>query len=331
MPATDDLTAIRQLLDVPHPGDAVTAAGRARLDELIRQEGGRQRPGGAAHRVTIARGRRIGLVATAIVVAAAAAAAAATTLTLADQGSAPPSAVQRVTTPQTGLAATTPGSTTPGSTTPGSVKQAILTAIGSVGGDIMHLTVSTTGGPAVGRGVVQYWWWPARPAPGQQVHEVFFGISTRVDVTFTEPAATPGDESLPPVSASGFFLDPAAKTWQPISQFADGVFSAVSKYLLDESFMRSTYLAHGKVVNDHAAVDGRRAIEISDSGNSTLEDLLWVDAQSYLPLRELKLDWGATNTPETRKVYDYQFLPATPANLGSLTLAIPSGYKKASS
>jgi hypothetical protein len=68
MPATDDLTAIRQLLDVPHPGDAVTAAGRARLDELIRQEGGRQRPGGAAHRVTIARGRRIGLVATAIVV-----------------------------------------------------------------------------------------------------------------------------------------------------------------------------------------------------------------------------------------------------------------------
>jgi hypothetical protein len=29
MPTTDDLTAIRQLLDVPHPGDAVTAAGRA--------------------------------------------------------------------------------------------------------------------------------------------------------------------------------------------------------------------------------------------------------------------------------------------------------------
>jgi hypothetical protein len=319
MPATDDLTAIRQLLDVPYPSDAVTAGGRARLDELMRREGSRQRSGRTTHRATAARGRRVGIVATAVSVA---------TLTLAHQGSAPPNAAQRVTTP----GSTTPGSVTPGSVTPGSVKQAILTAIGSVGGDIMHLTVSTTGGPAMSRGVVQYWWWPARPAPGQQVHLVFSGTGTRVEVTFTEPDAAPANLSLQPIPASGFFLVPAAKTWEPISQFAyEGVFYQTSHYLLDESYMRSTFLPRSTVVNDHAALDGRSAIEISEPGNPTLQVEYWVDAQTYLPLRELKLDSGATNMPETRKVYDYQFLPPTPANMAALTLTVPSGYTKASS
>ena len=196
----------------------------------------------------------------------------------------------------------------------------------------MHLTVSTTGGPSVGRGVVEYWWWPAKPAPGQQVHLLFFGTSTRVDVTFTEPASFPSNGSLQPIPASGFFLVPAAKTWQKISQFApEGVFSQTSGYLLDESYMRSTYLTHSTVVNDHAAIDGRSAIEISPPGIPTLRVLLWVDAQTYLPLRMMKLDSGSTNSPVTRKVYDYQFLPATPANLATLTLTVPRGYTKASS
>jgi hypothetical protein len=64
---------------------------------------------------------------------------------------------------------------------------------------------------------------------------------------------------------------------------------------------------------------------------STLRVLLWVDTQTYLPLRQVKPDSGAMNYPETRKVYDYQFLPATQANLATLTLTVPRGYKKTSS
>ena len=109
MPAIDDLSAIRRLLDVPHPTDSVTAAGRGRLDELIRHEGSPRRPSRATRGATTARGRRIGIFATAISVAAAAAAAA--TLTLVHPGSAPPSAAQHVNTLQTRAAATMPGST----------------------------------------------------------------------------------------------------------------------------------------------------------------------------------------------------------------------------
>ena len=73
-----------------------------------------------------------------------------------------------------------------------------------------------------------------------------------------------------------------------------------------------------------------RAIEFSNPGNSTLSELLWVDGRNYLPLQMVQLDSGATNSPVTRKVYDYQFLPATPGNLAQLALTIPSGYRKTS-
>ncbi|HTZ29011.1 MAG TPA: hypothetical protein VMC83_33730 [Streptosporangiaceae bacterium] len=83
--------------------------------------------------------------------------------------------------------------------------------------------------------------------------------------------------------------------------------------------------------NRHAAIHGRTAIEISAQAIPTLRVLLWVDTRTYLPPRMVKLDSGATNYPETRKVYDYQFLPASPVNLAKLTLTIPHGYQKTSS
>jgi hypothetical protein len=317
MPAIDDLTAIRQLLDIPHPADEVTAAGQARLDELTRQETSRGRPGRTPHGAAPLHGRRVGVFVTAVCAVTAAAVTA--TLVLAHPRSAQHSAAEHA------------GTHRPVATAPSSVQQAILTAIGSAGGDIMHLTVSTSGGPPVARGVIQDWWWPAKPTPGQQVHLLTVGNGTQIAVTFTEPAQPPAGPLLLSIPASGLSIDPASKTWSAISRYVySGVVAETSRYLLNESYLRATYLAHSKVINGHAAIHGRSAIEISVPAVSTLRILLWVDRQSYLPLRLVKLDSGAANYPETRKVYDYQFLPATPANLAKLALTIPHGYQKAS-
>jgi hypothetical protein len=318
MPAIDDLTAIRQLLDIPHPAGEVTAAGQARLDELTRQEASRGRPRRTPHGAAPLHGRRAGVFVT-VACAVAAAAAVAATLVLVHTRSAQPSAAQHA------------GTHRPVATAPSSVRQAILTAIGSAGGDIMHLTVSTSGGPPVARGVIQDWWWPAKPAPGQQVHLLTVANGRQIAVTFTEPAPPLAGPLLQSIPASGLSIDPASKTWSTISRYVySGVVAETSRYLLNESYLRATYLAHSKVINGHAAIHGRSAIEISVPAVPTLRILLWVDTQSYLPLRLVKLDSGAANYPETRKVYDYQFLPATPANLAKLTLTIPHGYQKAS-
>lgn len=317
MPAIDDLTAIRQLLAFPQPAGEVIAAGRARLDELARQEGSRGRPRRTLQRATPLPGRRAGVFAAVCVVAAAAVTA---TLVLVQPRSARPVVAQHA------------GRHRPAATAPDSVQEAILTAVGSAGGDIMHLTVSTSGGAPVARGVIQYWWWPARPSPGQKVHLLMVGNGIQMAVTFTEPAAPPTRALPQSIPASGLSIDPASKTWSPISQYVyGGVIAVTSRDLLDESYLRAAYLAHGDVINRHAAIHGHTAIEISAQAIPTLRVLLWVDTRTYLPLRMVKLDSGATNYPETRKVYDYQFLPASPANLAKLSLTIPRGYQKASS
>jgi hypothetical protein len=184
----------------------------------------------------------------------------------------------------------------------------------------MHLTVSISGGPPAVRGVIQYWWWPARPARGQQVHLIAAGPTTREEVTFTEPAVTTSSPAMQLLPASGYLMDPVDKSWQPVTHYAfEGVVAATATKLLDESYLRDTYLQQTTVVNAHASIGGRPAIEVSvPTATSTLSVWLWVDAQTYLPLRQLKL-FGGVSYPETKMVYDYQFLPATKANLAALS------------
>jgi len=318
MPAIDDLAAIRRLLDAPPPAPAVTEAGRARLDQLMRHDPGRRRPHRSRARVT-ALSRRVGILAPAGAVAAVAAVA--TTLALVHQDYRPTAAAQPTSTRQAGAGQT-------GQTPPASVQRAILTAIGSADGDVMCLTVTTTGGPPVGRGVVQSSWWPAHPSRGQRVHLITSSPATREEVTFTEPAVPPGDLRLKLLPASGYLLDPAGKTWQPVTRYAfEGVFAQTTANLLEKGYLRATLLPRSKVVDAHATVLGRPAIEISVPAVAGLSVTLWVDAQTYLPLRMVKVDAGTTY-PATRKVYDYQFLPATAANLAPLTAPVPAGYQQ---
>jgi hypothetical protein len=77
-------------------------------------------------------------------------------------------------------------------------------------------------------------------------------------------------------------------------------------------------------------VDGRKAIELgltglsgSKTGLHATTALLWVDAASYLPLRQvLRFSTGRQD------MTDYRFLPPTAANLAKLRPVIPAGYHR---
>ena len=77
-------------------------------------------------------------------------------------------------------------------------------------------------------------------------------------------------------------------------------------------------------------VDGHKAIELgmtglnpSKTGLHSTADLLWVDAASYLPLRQmLRFSTGRQD------IEDYRFLRPTPANLAKLRIVIPAGYHR---
>jgi hypothetical protein len=305
MPAIDDLAAVRRLLAVPDPSDDVTAAGRARLDELAR-------PGRARRRI-----RARAAVACGLAVAAAAAA-----VVLTRPGTAAQPAGSAHGTPS---AAGQPGKAS-------SVQQAILTAVGSVGSDILSIRVTNSGLPA-GMDVpqTQYWLWPAKAAPGQRVNLLTSGHGVQLLMMFTQVAGNE-NRNPQPVTATTWILEPPKKTWTRYSDLpVPAIPEQASLYLLDKNFMLKNFVHNSKIVSRHTTVDGRAAIELSYPGaNDILHLLLWVDAQTYLPLRMEKLHWLSADS-NSKQQYDYQFLPPTPANLAKFKLTGPAGENQTAS
>jgi hypothetical protein len=313
MPAIDDLTAIRRLLDVPGPRDDVITAGRNRLDELVRREadGVRHRRGPTL--TSSSRKRRISIGAAAAC-GAAAAATIATTMVLPHAGS-------------TAHPGSSPAAARPGDqrSRAGTIQQAILTAVGAVSDDIMYIKVTSSGMPKGVSPAVQFWLWPARAAVGQRVHLVMAENGLRTEMTFTQVAHFP-----PQVTATALSIDPAAKTWKAYPGIpVPGIPLQSSLYLLDKQYMLENFVNTSEVISSHATIDGQPAIEVSYPGaNGLLHFLLWVNAQTYLPLRMDKLHL-MNEYPNSVQQHDFQFLPPTPANLAMVSVTIPPGYNRA--
>lgn len=80
-----------------------------------------------------------------------------------------------------------------------------------------------------------------------------------------------------------------------------------------------------------ATVDGQRTIHLRE-GMTHGQVNLWVDPDSYLPIREIDTAPGVSQTSDQAIRDDYRWLPATKANLRLLTpaAAIPPGFPQSS-
>jgi hypothetical protein len=78
-------------------------------------------------------------------------------------------------------------------------------------------------------------------------------------------------------------------------------------------------------------VDGQRAIHLTERmANGQIN--LWVNPDTYLPIREIDTAPGVSQTSDQAIRDDYRWLPDTQANLSLLTPAgaIPAGFTQAS-
>ena len=92
-------------------------------------------------------------------------------------------------------------------------------------------------------------------------------------------------------------------------------------------FLTSAEIQHEIAAGDarvvgNAIVDGVQTIEIAISGfdGPGSSGDIWVAASTHLPVRTV------VSAPTGTAQDDYQFLPATPANLAKLNPVIPSGF-----
>jgi hypothetical protein len=224
-----------------------------------------------------------------------------------------------------------------GHTAAHSLRTRLLAAIDAARGDILSAR-GRPSGPGQNGGSDQTLTYPWYPRPGRRVrvHTLGWGADGRLfqdaESIFTMPAGH-GTPATNPVdggadlTVTGTFLAvfPARHAW--------GKWHHLSLTLglsADAAGIRHQ-LANGQFkILRRGIVDGHKAIELGLTGLSSRKtglhataDRLWVDAASYLPLRQvLRFSTGRQD------VTDYRFLPPTAANIAKLRPVIPAGYHR---
>jgi hypothetical protein len=228
-----------------------------------------------------------------------------------------------------------------------SVGKAMLTAVDGVSDDILY-SVSDEGGTPASR--YQDWNWPAQPAVGQQarIRELFseqsrgrmkpvedfaFSYINRGPGPYQPPRKVPGQVTMVcyvGASGCGFnSVDVPAGTWTefPLPPTSSFVSSDVSAGSLFSPAAIAQGITQGQWrVEERTQLGGRQALVLRETDGQIQPGpfVLWVDAQTYLPLK-----W----TDGTGKLFSsgtYAYLPPTPANMALFKVPIPKGYPKSS-
>jgi hypothetical protein len=227
------------------------------------------------------------------------------------------------------------------------IAKAMLTAFDSASGDVEYETQT-----GIVRGAIvdmyRTWSWPAQPVPGQrQVGRTLFSgtspgrpavklIEDR-QVTFVTPAdAGPvlGQVTIVCFRGSGQTgcgdgdVNTLAGTWSRFTALVSSTSDVGANGIFNPAALVRGIASGAWRVVARTRLDGQQAIELSETGRGTaliepLPTLLWVNAQTYLPMRLV----GGTASTEM-DVFNFSYLSATPANLALLRPPIPAGYPR---
>jgi hypothetical protein len=197
----------------------------------------------------------------------------------------------------------------------------MLDAFQAPGGQIAVVRQITV--TSAGMQTEEWMMFPSAPRPGDQVrrHHVVTGAGT-IDretwSTYTQPAVTDR------VTGDVVTADHTSRTW---SDQPDGPIPSYVGFPMFEPDRIQSEVAAGRWTVDGVSQEvGRRVIDLSRSRHAPMATnyYLEVDAATYLPVRYVTDYLGIHQELET----DYQFLPATPANLAPLKPSVPAGFSK---
>ena len=230
-------------------------------------------------------------------------------------GTAPPTARQQPGAARAGTAAA--GS--------GELKQAILTAVNGVWGDMFNVRMTEiyAGKMSKYNGVTENWSYPIQPQAGQLVRMRSVTVPSNpndksdTEYIYTEPA---GAKATLPTKTEVIFVQYGNRTWSDTYAGIATQSAAASLQELHQTIATGDFTVVGKTV-----IDGQSVLELTDrykADGGSSEQTVWVDPTTDLPVRTLSDDAGNTDQ------IDYEFLPPTPANMAKLKPIIPPGFTK---
>ena len=203
----------------------------------------------------------------------------------------------------------------------GQIKQAILTAVDGVWGDVFSVQMSEiySGKMAKYDDTQQNWSYPIRPQAGQVVRmrsvTVPVPSADKMDIEYiyTEPA---GAKAALPTKTEMIYVQYQFGTWSDTYAPINTQSAAASLEELRQTIATGDFTKVGSTV-----INGQRATKYIDHYKGG-EQTVWINPTTNLPVRTLD------DSSALRLQTDYQFLPPTPANMANLTPPIPAGFTK---
>jgi hypothetical protein len=217
----------------------------------------------------------------------------------------------------------------------GMVRTAVLDALQQNSGDILQISSTDQANGTEGPSSSSAWIYPAFPVVGQQVrfrHLSYLDGKPYLDVEsiYTE------DARMEQLTSSGTQVQPAEivgvdyqnRTW---AKYTSSAFPG--NLAFSPSLIRSEIASGRFTVDGTVKLNGQDTVELSWTeriapGPASSPVTLWVDAQTYVPLRETYViaEPGAVTVKTT---VTYQMRAAATANLEVLTPVIPTGFTRA--
>ena len=226
---------------------------------------------------------------------------------------------------------------------PAALRAKLLAAFSAASGEIVYEYSTFHGGTTLSQ---QNWYYPWQATTGQQVRSRQVILNSDgtpyqdVEDIYTMPASGAIPLGLPPATykklETHMLVGVVAARGEIIDvEYGNHTWSDQKNHLLLDSDPASPQIVlydinheNWKVVG-HTKLDGHDAIELTWAAAGATS-YLWVDASTYLPLREVDNIpvGGPGKTITTTDQTDYELLPPTPANLAQLTTPIPAGFTR---
>ena len=229
---------------------------------------------------------------------------------------------------------------------PVSLRAKLLAAFSAADGQIAyeHSTWTVSGS---GTTTTDSWYYPWRAQQGQVVHSRQLLLNANgapyqdVEDIYRMPAPESVPAGVPPAvraKLTSHFLNGVVAAFGEIIdvEYGNQTWSDQQHHLLLDSDPGAPVELTHQVSGQHWTVvgttrlDGRRAIELTWLDAPGSRSYLWVDASTYLPLREEASfqEGGPAHLITVTVRDDYQLLPATQANLAKLTTPVPAGFRR---
>jgi hypothetical protein len=234
--------------------------------------------------------------------------------------------------------------TAPAPITKATLQARVLAALSAPGNDIVYTQGrfwSTGSGwthTDMSPDITQTWVYPWQPRAGQLVRsrsisyslDGLFHTDGSVSYVMPGPGSALGGPAIGAFRATGeqIRVDYVGKTWSDAKNSPLTVDNDDNPALIAHDLTSKQWTARDTTLNGRAAIEltlKDKVVQGKSTVNSWVE-YLWIDASTYLPLRDTET-FGPPNAV-SHGMTDWQYLPATPANLAKLTAPVPAGFKR---